>query len=232
MFTRADRPRTDTDVPAPTTSMTSAPLVPLTITVSAAPSPAAPPMVPARLALSATRSVPVMLLTMTVSVPPRALRSMASTSLRSMTMLPRLRVNRTRPPFADASKVSAPALPLKSSASVPAWPSTMSLPSPGSHWKTSLPAPRNATSLPCWPSTKSLPSPPRRRSAPLLPRIVSFPAPPSAVILMSAARLPVAEKESSPPFILRTRFSLVPMSMLNGAGSADRNGLARHWPSR
>ena len=95
----------------------------------------------------------------------------------------------------------------------------VSLPSPGSHWKTSSPAPRKATSLPCWPSTKSSPSPPSSRSMPLLPRIVSLPAPPSTVILISAARLPVAEKLSSPPLALRTRFSEVPMSIENGAGS-------------
>ena len=46
-------------------------------------------------------------------------------------MLPMLRVKRTRPPLAEASKISAPALPLKSIVSVPSWPSTMSLPSPG-----------------------------------------------------------------------------------------------------
>ena len=54
---------------------------------------------------------------------------------------------------------------------------------------------------------------------PLLPRIVSLPVPPSTVILIRAARLPVAENESLPPLALRTRFSLVPMSMENGAGS-------------
>ena len=42
---------------------------------------------------------------------------------------------------------------------------------------------------------------------------------PSTVMAMSAARLPVAEKMSSPPFSLTNRFSEVPMSMLNGAGS-------------
>ena len=36
-------------------------------------------------------------------------------------------------------------LPLKSSASLPPWPSTTSLPSPGSHWKVSLPPPRRAS---------------------------------------------------------------------------------------
>ena len=101
-------------------------------------------------------------------------------------MVPTLRVNRTRPPLADASKISAAPLPLNAIRSVPAWPSTMSLPSPGSHWKTSSPAPRNPTSLPCWPSTKSLPSPPSSRSTPLLPKIVSLPAPPNRLVRGSA----------------------------------------------
>ena len=57
-------------------------------------------------------------------------------------------------------------------------------------------------------------------SLPLLPRIVSLPVPPSTVTLISAARLPVAENESLPPFMLRTRFSVVPMSIENGAGSS------------
>ena len=73
-------------------------------------------------------------------------------------------------------------------------------------------------SLPWLPSTKSLPSPPSRMSAPLLPRSVSLPAPPSTVMAISAARLPVAEKLSSPPLALRTSFSDVPMSIENGAG--------------
>ena len=86
------------------------------------------------------------------------------------------------------------ALPLNVIASVPSWPSMVSLPSPGSHWNVSSPAPRKAVSLPCWPSTKSLPSPPSRMSTPLLPSRVSLPVPPSTVISISAARLPVAEK--------------------------------------
>ena len=60
---------------------------------------------------------------------------------------------------------SLAALPLNAIVSVPSWPSTTSLPSPGSHWNVSSPAPRNAMSLPCWPSAKSLPSPPSRMSA-------------------------------------------------------------------
>ncbi len=50
-----------------------------------------------------------------------------------------------------------------------------------------------------------------------------MPVPPSAVILISAARLPVAEKLSSPPLALRTRFSDVPMSIANGAGLRRSN---------
>src|SRR5262249_50538398 len=65
---------------------------------------------------------------------------------------------------------------------------------------------------------KSLPSPPISVSLPLPPRIVSLPAPPSMVSLMSEARLPLAEIMSSPPLALTTRFSVVPMSRLNGAG--------------
>ena len=45
-----------------------------------------------------------------------------------------------------------------------------------------------------------------------------MPAPPSAVMSMSAARFPVAEKLSSPPLALRARVSDVPMSIENGAG--------------
>ena len=41
--------------------------------------------------------------------------------------------NRRRGPFDEASMFSAVLEPLKSNVSVPAWPSTMSLPSPGSH---------------------------------------------------------------------------------------------------
>ncbi len=74
-------------------------------------------------------------------------------------------------------------------------------------------------SLPCWPSTKSFSSPPSRVSTPLLPRIVSLPAPPSTVIPIRAARSPVAEKLSLPPLAFTTSFSDVPMSIENGAGS-------------
>ena len=53
-------------------------------------------------------SVPDRSLTVTVSAPPSALTSIVSTSSRSITMLPRLRVKRTRSPLAEASKISSP----------------------------------------------------------------------------------------------------------------------------
>jgi len=71
--------------------------------------------------------------TLMSSTPPRVRRSMRSTSLRSMLMFAMLRVNSARPPLADTVKLSPMAEPLNSMVSVPAWPSTTSLPSPGSH---------------------------------------------------------------------------------------------------
>ena len=58
------------------------------------------------------------------------------------------RKNRTRLPLAETSMFSLALEPLNSIVSVPSWPSTVSLPSPGFHTKVSLPAPRKATSLP------------------------------------------------------------------------------------
>ena len=51
------------EVPAPNTSTMSSPFVPLTITVSAWPSPAVPPIVPARSMLTSVTSVPLRSLT-------------------------------------------------------------------------------------------------------------------------------------------------------------------------
>ena len=99
-----------------------------------------------------------------------SVESICSTPSVSIVMLPTLRKKRTRSPFADASKFSSALLPLNTIVSAPSWPSTTSLPSPGSHWNTSSSVPSRAMSLPCWPSTKSLPSPPSRMSMPLLPR--------------------------------------------------------------
>ena len=64
----------------------------------------------------------------------------------------------------------------------------------------------------------SLPSPPISTSLPSPPVMVSLPAPPSTVSEISGARPLPAVKVSSPPFMLTTRFSVVPMSRENGAG--------------
>ena len=56
-------------------------------------------------------------------------------------MFATLRKNRTRPPLADTSNASAMLAPLNVIASRPSWPSTVSLPSPGSQVKRSSPAP-------------------------------------------------------------------------------------------
>ena len=116
-------------------------------------------------------------------------------------------------------EISSPALPLNSSVSVPSWPSTRRCRRPD---PTGIRRCRRRGRRCRCPAglDESLPSPPRRTSTPLLPRMVSLPVPPSTVTPMRAARLPVALKLSSPPFMLRTSFSVVPMSMLNGAGSS------------
>src|SRR5262249_28122312 len=72
------------------------------------------------------RSLIVML-----SAPPAALTWIFSTPLRSMVTPPMSRVRRTRPPLAEMSMFSPMLAPLKTSRSVPAPPSTTSLPSPG-----------------------------------------------------------------------------------------------------
>ena len=124
------------------------------------------------------RSVPVRSLTVMVSAPPRALKLIPSTPLRSMVTLPTSRKKRTRLPLAEMSMFSLAFEPLNSIVSVPAWPSTVSLPSPGFHTNVSSPAPSKATSLPRPPSMKSLPSPPIRTSLPSPPsdRVVAGPA--------------------------------------------------------
>ena len=140
--------------------------MPLTITVSAAPSPWPLPGVADRSMVTCLTSVPVRSLTVMVSAPPRALSWMCSTPLRSMVTLPTSRNSRTRLPLAEMSMFSLTLAPLNTSVSVPAWPSTMSLPSPGFQMKVSLPLPSKATSLPRPPVTMSLPSPPSSVSLP------------------------------------------------------------------
>ncbi len=114
--------------------------------------------------------------------------------------------------------VSLTFAPLNSIVSLPSWPSIVSLPSPGFQTNVSSPAPPNIRSLPRPPAMTSLPSPPSSVSLPSPPVIVSLPAPPSMVSLMSGARPLPAVMTSSPPLALTTRFSVVPMSRLNGAG--------------
>ena len=97
-------------------------------------------------------------------------------------MLATSRVNRTRLPLAEMSMFSLMLAPLNSSVSVPAWPSTMSLPSPGFQTKVSSPAPRRPTSLP---------RPPLTRSLPALPMMVSLPSPP---LIVEADRLSGLER--------------------------------------
>ena len=207
---------------SPATPIASAPWVPLTVTVSAAPSP--PPFGPRRSSVDlrhvgAGQVVDGDVVGAAEGVEVDAARRRS----RSMVMLATSRVKQTRPPLAEMSMFSAMLAPLKSIVSVPAWPSTMSLPSPGSHWKTSSPAPRRAMSLPWSPSTKSLPSPPSSVSAPWLPRIVSLPVPPSTVSLTTPAGSVVAVMASLPPRALTTSASLAPSEpvTLTRAGRPD-----------
>ncbi len=172
----------------PPTFNVSPPLVPFTTTLSADPSPV--PDDDARLEFTVVTPVPLKSLTVTVSEPPSALKAIVSTALRSIVMAATSRVNRTRPPLADTSMFSFTLAPLKASVSVPFWPSTMSLPSPGFHKNVSLSSPSRATSLPRPPRTKSSPGPPMKRSEPKPPFKVSLPAPPSIVVISVSLKMP------------------------------------------
>ena len=105
----------------------------------------------------------------------------------------------TRPPLAEMSMFSATLEPLKSIVSKPAWPSRVSLSSPGFQTKVSSPAPMKAVSLPSPPLIRSLPSLPRRMSSPRPPFIVSW---------MPSASSDVALTTSSPPRALSVSRSL------------------------
>ena len=130
--------------PLPATTTTSWPLVPLTMMLSARRRRRrCRPGRRGRVAI-AVRSVPVRSLTVNVSAPARALRSM---------LLDVVGVHRDVADVAGEAhslavgghiEVLAAALPLNSIVSVPSWPSTTSLPSPGSHWNVSSPAPSSA----------------------------------------------------------------------------------------
>ena len=114
MVTWAGRPLTsDPRLPIDGRLMASSPSVPLTMTVSAWPSPRAAERAAEVDRHLASTSVPVRSLTTMLSAPPRALKSMRSTSLRSIVMLATSRVKRTRPPLAEMSMFSAMLAPLK-----------------------------------------------------------------------------------------------------------------------
>src|SRR6266540_3942312 len=196
--TAVARPVTSTTPPFAATAMLSGPLVPLTVIVSAAPSPAAPPSTPARSMSALATAVPDRSLTTAVSAPPSAVRSTRSVVPTSMTMFPTLRVKRSRPATAEASKASLASEPLNSIVSMPAWPSTRSLASPGFQTRVSFPSPPNIESLACWPTIRSLPSPPVRTSASVPPLITSW---------ISAARPGPAVIVSAPPRPLTVNLS-------------------------
>ena len=134
--------------------------------------------------------VPERSLTVIVSAPLNAAIWIFSMPLRSIVTVPTSRNSVARLPLAETSMRSPMLAPLKTSVSVPAPPSTTSLPSPGFQMNVSLPLPSNASSLPRPPVTvslpeppisRSLPSPPSRMSLPPPPSIVSLPAPPSMI---------------------------------------------------
>ena len=190
--------------------MESAAAVPLTMTVSAWPSPVPLPGVPARSRFTSVTPVPDRSLTVRVSAPPSAATLTCSTPLTSMVTLPTSRNSRSRLPLADRSMFSLALEPLNCKVSVPPWPSTVSLPSPGFHTNVSLPVPRKATSLPRPPTMVSLPSPPISMSLPSPPVMLSLPAPPSTVSPTVPADSPAAVTESLPPRAFTTSWSLAP----------------------
>ena len=137
---------------------------------------------------------------MIASAPPSARTFAVSIVARSMVTEPTLRVSRARSPLAVMSICSPALAALNSSVSVPPSPSTVSLASPGSHWKRSFPLPSLAVSAPRLPSATSSPEPPISVSPNAPPRRLSLPAPPSSVIGVEGA--PPAWKtmsSSSPP---------------------------------
>jgi hypothetical protein len=158
-------------------------------------------------------------LTTIVSAPPAAPNATRSTSSRSVVMLATLRKKRTRGPLAETSTVSDAPLPLKSSTSVPASPSTVSFPSPGFHTKLSAPLPSRATSSPRLPATTSFPLPPSRVSGPKPPVSVSAPAPPSIVTASSENRpvLLSIRTSSAPPPAATSIAVKVPRSKVRSA---------------
>ena len=87
------------------------------------------------------------------------------------------------PDPAVKAKVSAALEPVKDSVSLSAWPSTMSLPSPGRQTAASVPRPSKSVSFPAPPTIWSAPRLPFRTSLPAAPTIVSGPEPPVSLSL-------------------------------------------------
>ena len=156
-------------------------------------------------------------LTVTVSVPPRALTSIASTSSRSMTMVPRTRVNSTRPPSAVAAMISLPPAPLNTSVSAPDCRPRRR--------RSHLPDPRRTCRRPdrgtryrrrrCRRRGRRH-GRRRRRSSPLPPFSVSSPFPPSIRVGSAVVKAPLA-------WSIRTVSSPLPAAMSMAANVARPN---------
>ena len=141
-------------------------------------------------------------LALKLSSPPSIVSSRISVPATSITMLATFRARIARTPFGESVKISAMTLPWNSSVSVPACPSTMSLPSPGFQMNRSSPSPPNSTSLPPRELIVSLPGPPRMIWAPIPPVIVSLPSPPEMVVVSVSVKAPLISSistVSSPP---------------------------------
>ena len=213
MLTAACRPKTVTPPASPAAPNTSAPLVPLTVTVSAAPSP--PPFGPRRSRSIRVTSVPLRSPTTMLSAPPSARKSMR---------LDVVEVHRHVGDVAEEQHAAAVGDDVDVLAGVRAEEqhrvgAVLALDRcrcrrPGPTGRRRRRRPCRATSLPLSPKMKSLPSPPRNTSAPWLPRSVSLPAPPSSVSLMTPAGSVVAVTPSLPPRALMTSASLAPSELV------------------
>ena len=154
------RPLTLTPAASPLTATMSSPAVPLTVTGRPGRRLPVPPSAACEVEVDLADAGAAEVVDLDVSVPPRALKSTVSTLAVSIVMLPGLRKNLSRLPLAETSTCSAAAAPLKTIRSLPSWPSTMSLPSPGSQTNVSSPEPIRAVSAPRLPSIESLPPEP------------------------------------------------------------------------
>ena len=115
-------------------------------------------------------------------------------------------------------------LPLNSIVSVPSWPSIVSLPSPGSHWKRVVAGAEQGgvVALVAVDEVVAVAAEQDVGAVAAEERVVARAAV-DGDLRSASARFPVAEKLSSPPLALRTRFSEVPMSIENGAGLTRSN---------